>query len=167
MGKGRLHFYPTFFDKIGLEVINPHDRRTKAGATPVNIECAPEGAKGTFSLLYLAPFNTNAEAEAKKDWDIICDAINKMMLEYGFSAKKSSGYGVIEKKCLGIVFKKRTNNGVKDYADALDAKNLELSAIKEIYAHEQWKMPESQVKMVNNKIVIRDFKSLAGLKGKP
>lgn len=28
---GRLYFYPTFFDKIGLEVINPHDRKTGVG----------------------------------------------------------------------------------------------------------------------------------------
>jgi CRISPR-associated protein Cmr2 len=31
--RGRLNFYPTFFDKIGLEVINPHDRKT--GVNPI------------------------------------------------------------------------------------------------------------------------------------
>lgn len=28
--RGRLRFYPAFFNKIGLDVINPHDRKTKS-----------------------------------------------------------------------------------------------------------------------------------------
>ena len=35
--RGRLNFYPTFFDQISLEIINPHDRKTKAGTNPVTI----------------------------------------------------------------------------------------------------------------------------------
>ncbi|OQY98069.1 MAG: hypothetical protein B6D35_13205, partial [Candidatus Brocadia sp. UTAMX2] len=54
--RGRLNFYPAFFDQISLEVINPHDRKTKAGTLPIYIESVPEGATGTFSLLYV-PFD--------------------------------------------------------------------------------------------------------------
>ena len=54
--RGRLMFYPTFFKKLGLEVINPHDRETGAGTLPIYLETVPKGAKGTFSLLYV-PFD--------------------------------------------------------------------------------------------------------------
>ena len=33
---GRLNFYPTFFDRIDVEVINPHSRETKAGTHPIS-----------------------------------------------------------------------------------------------------------------------------------
>ena len=46
----------TFFDLIDVEVINPHSRKTRAGTHPIYLECVPQGAKGTFSLLYV-PFD--------------------------------------------------------------------------------------------------------------
>jgi len=108
--RGRLNFYPTFFDKIGLEVINPHDRKTKAGTKPIYIESVPEGASGTFSILYV-PFDllgrqeTEVRKQVGEDITVVFDALKKMMLEYGFSAKKSSGFGIArdEFKPEGIV----------------------------------------------------------------
>ncbi len=50
---GDLYFYPTYFDKIGIEVINPHDRETGAGEQPIYFESVPSGAKGEFLLLYV------------------------------------------------------------------------------------------------------------------
>ncbi len=32
--KGRLYFFPTFFNEISLEVINPHDRKSKSRQEP-------------------------------------------------------------------------------------------------------------------------------------
>ncbi len=101
--RGRLNFYPTFFDQIGLEVINPHNRNTKAGKNPLYIESVPVDADGIFSLLYV-PFDLmgRQEGEVKKavakDLELICTAIKEMMLTYGFSAKKSSGFGVVKDK---------------------------------------------------------------------
>jgi len=51
--QGRLFFFPTFFDKIGLEIINPHDRERRVGKNPILFECVPAGATGTFRLLYV------------------------------------------------------------------------------------------------------------------
>ncbi|WP_295102299.1 RAMP superfamily CRISPR-associated protein [uncultured Candidatus Kuenenia sp.] len=105
--RGRLNFYPTFFDKISLEVINPHDRKTKAGTVPIYIESVPDGATGTFSLLYV-PFDLMGKlsGEIKKqvtgDINMVSDSLKEMMLTYGFSAKKSSGFGVAEKDIKGI-----------------------------------------------------------------
>ncbi len=89
---GRLRFYPTFFDLIGLEVINPHDRRTRAGKKPIYMESVPVGTSGTFSLLYV-PFDSVSEPEGRADLALVAEAIREMMLTYGFSAKKSSGFG--------------------------------------------------------------------------
>lgn len=107
--KGRLHFYPTFFDRIGIEVINPHDRMTKAGKNPITIETVPPGTEGVFSLLYL-PFDlicfpAEAKTEFCSDIEFIMYLIKEMMRTYGFSAKKSSGFGIAKdniKGCLTI-----------------------------------------------------------------
>ncbi len=103
---GRLHFYPTFFNQISLEVINPHDRKTKAGTLPIYIESVPVDAGGTFSLLYM-PFDLMGRPEADvkeeviKDLETVFHAIKKMMLTYGFSAKKSSGFGIVSEDIKG------------------------------------------------------------------
>lgn len=97
--RGRLSFYPTFFDAIDVEVINPHSRKTRAGVQPIYLECVPTGAKGAFSLLYV-PFDLigrkgeeEIKHEAKMDLQRVAEAIKAMMLTYGFSAKRTSGFG--------------------------------------------------------------------------
>ena len=97
--QGRVSLYPTFFDKIDIEVINPHPRGTKAGTRPIYLECAPWGSVGTFSLLYV-PYDLIggdegiALAERERDLGLVARAIGQMMLTYGFSAKRTSGYGI-------------------------------------------------------------------------
>jgi len=95
---GRLHFYPTFFTQIGLEVINPHPRDTDAGQQPIYFECVPIGAEGTFTMLYvpLGMDETQARQEAAEDLQAVAKGIRAMMREYGFGAKTSSGFGAAE-----------------------------------------------------------------------
>lgn len=102
--RGRIHCYPTFFNSIDVEVINPHSRKTRAGTQPIYLECVPAGAKGTFSLLY-CPFDLigrkgaeEVKREAEADLQLIAEAIKAMMLTYGFSAKRTSGYGAAKDK---------------------------------------------------------------------
>ncbi len=98
---GRLMFYPTFFDLIDVEVINPHSRKTRAGTHPIYLECVPAGAKGTFSLLYV-PFDRigQDESETKRqvleDLQAVAEGVKAMFTQYGFGAKKSSGFGAAE-----------------------------------------------------------------------
>ncbi|OGF68319.1 MAG: CRISPR-associated protein [Candidatus Fischerbacteria bacterium RBG_13_37_8] len=99
---GMLHFYATFWDRIDMEVINPHDRKTKTGKNPIYFEVVPAGAKGFFRLVY-APFyhfelHTDEELkeEIAKDLLNVIAGLKEIMITYGFSAKKSSGYGVIK-----------------------------------------------------------------------
>jgi len=105
--KGRLTFFSTFFNKISLEVINPHDRKTKSGTQPIYIESVPEDTEGEFSLFYV-PFDLTGkpESDGKKiiarDLELICCGIKEMMLTYGFSAKKSSGFGIAKDELKDI-----------------------------------------------------------------
>ncbi len=104
--RGRLHFYPTFFDRIGLEVINPHPRDTGAGKNPIYFECVPEETPGVFTLLYV-PLDAGPKDEdtIKADLAAVARGIRAMLTEYGFGAKTSSGYGVAEPKDSEIEIK--------------------------------------------------------------
>lgn len=95
---GRLCFYPTFFDKIGLEVINPHDRKKGTGKNPILIESVPggeNGATGKFVLLYV-PFGKVEAHQVAEDLQLVAEGVEAMLTIYGFGAKTSSGFGVAE-----------------------------------------------------------------------
>ncbi len=112
--RGRLIFFPTFFNQIDLDVIAPHDRKTKTITErgPILFEVVPEGRNGIFPLLYY-PFGLieklnsgnedekrNALNEIKKDFEFLATIIPEMLETHGFGAKTSSGYGIakIEKE---------------------------------------------------------------------
>jgi CRISPR-associated protein Cmr2 len=105
---GRLFFYPTFFDRMDVLVINPHDRKTKAGTKPIFFECAPPDAKGTFSVLYASlgdPEPAQEEGlECCSDLHLLVQAMVPLFLEYGFSAKRTSGFGVVRKHTPGKLY---------------------------------------------------------------
>jgi CRISPR-associated protein Cmr2 len=98
---GRLIFFPTFFDRIDLEVLNPHKRDTGAGTVPIYLEVAPIGSSGAFHLLYI-PFDQleqNGEERCKSPSQLfaqVAQGIEFMLIELGFAAKKSSGFGVAD-----------------------------------------------------------------------
>ncbi len=120
---GCLHFYPTFFDRIGLEVINPHDRKTGAGKQPIYFECVPAGTHGVFSLLYVPLYlqhinqdadccqdspiqvpqratdsspSTSLHLMVEQDLRLLARGIKAMITQYGFGAKTTSGFGVAD-----------------------------------------------------------------------
>jgi CRISPR/Cas system CMR subunit Cmr6 (Cas7 group RAMP superfamily) len=102
---GRVYLYPTFFDCIDLEVINPHDRETKTGRMPIYLESVPIGAEGTFSLLY-SPFDLigkmeDHRLEVAEDLETVAEAVQAIMLTYGFGAKTTSGFGGAEDTLVG------------------------------------------------------------------
>ncbi len=99
---GRLHFFPTFFEDISLEVINPHDRKTGIGVRgPILLECVPQGARGEFILIYVpfGPIGQTDEAiraEVAEDLQVLAKGIREMLTINGFGAKTSSGFGTAE-----------------------------------------------------------------------
>lgn len=107
--QGRLIFYTTFLDQVSLDVITPLRRETRTPRRgPILFEMVPVGSRGTFSVLYF-PFDllhllrhcditakARATDEIKEDLETLKEAIPAMLMTYGFAAKKTSGYGVVE-----------------------------------------------------------------------
>uniref|UniRef100_A0A7C4ATB3 CRISPR type III-associated protein domain-containing protein n=1 Tax=Desulfomonile tiedjei TaxID=2358 RepID=A0A7C4ATB3_9BACT len=92
---GALVCYPTWFNKIGFEVINPHSRTRRAGTQPIYYEVVPAGTKGRLRLLY-SPLPGEIERDKVTPADFIASFINsiKELLEtYGISAKRTAGLG--------------------------------------------------------------------------
>ncbi|MCB8954652.1 MAG: hypothetical protein H6650_21825 [Ardenticatenales bacterium] len=98
---GRLYFYPTFFDQLSLEVINPHDRETGAGKLPIYFEAVPAGASASFTLLY-TPLDrvgedaTETRRQVFADLQLLAEGLESLFTVYGFGAKTSSGFGLAE-----------------------------------------------------------------------
>jgi CRISPR-associated protein Cmr2 len=109
--QGALVFYPTWFDKIGFEVINSHDRRRRAGTQPIYYEVVPgrrpnsnnagsyeEGGKGTLHLLY-APWPGMKSRQSPEVWlPQLLQATEELLTRYGISAKRTVGWGTAEIK---------------------------------------------------------------------
>ena len=95
--KGRAIFYPIFFDKLSLEVINPHDRKTKAGTKPIYYEVVPKDSESTLQIIYI-PFDAILEddkkiqKEAKQDLEFLTKCIERLS-KNGLGAKTKLGWG--------------------------------------------------------------------------
>jgi len=102
--KGRAIFYPTYFDSLSLEIINPHDRRKRAGTNPIHYEVVPAETEGIFQLIYI-PFDAvlksdeDVKDEAQKDLENIIEAL-KQLSEKGIGAKTKLGWGKFEIRYL-------------------------------------------------------------------
>lgn len=91
---GALVFYPTWFNKVGFEVINPHSRKTRAGTQPIYYEVVPAETKGRLRLLY-APLPGEIENDKVRPADFIdsfIDSIKALLETYGISAKRTAGW---------------------------------------------------------------------------
>jgi len=91
--RGALVFYPTWFNRIGFEVINPHRRATRAGTQPIYYEVVPPRAKGTLYLLYAPGPGMKPEARPEEVLPKLLEATEKLLTTYGISAKRTVGWG--------------------------------------------------------------------------
>ena len=91
--RGALQFFPTWFDRIGFEVINPHSREKRAGTQPIVYEVVPTGTKGQLKLLYAPAPGSDAPPDTMVK---LVRAIEKLLTVYGFSAKRTAGWGLAE-----------------------------------------------------------------------
>ena len=129
--RGRLQFFPTFFDKIDYDVITPLDRvkRTpKSG--PIILEVVPVKSKADLTFLY-HPFDIffekglnlkeDEQIEILSDIQRIQKVLLNLLCEYGFSSKRTSGYGLAKKNSLNgsLRWSKKTDslqlNFIQDY----------------------------------------------------
>jgi len=97
--RGRLGFFPTFFDRLEVGVINPHSRETGAGQQPIHIEAVPRKATGVFALLY-SPIIAGGQdiplpgwRDVLKDLESVGKATYSLLAQLGFGAKTASGMG--------------------------------------------------------------------------
>ncbi|MDQ7031100.1 MAG: RAMP superfamily CRISPR-associated protein [Desulfonauticus sp.] len=98
--RGRAIFYPTYFNRLSLEIINPHDRKKRAGTNPIHYEVVPEETEGILQIVYV-PFdgvlmkNDDLEAQIKNDIDFLVQSIEKAK-DMGIGAKTKLGWGRFE-----------------------------------------------------------------------
>lgn len=96
--KGRVVFYPTYFDEISLEAINPHNRNTKAGSGPIYYEVVPKDSKGILQIIYI-PYDAitlpmkEIRKQIKFDYSILKELIKYAIEEMGIGAKEKLGWG--------------------------------------------------------------------------
>jgi len=96
--RGALTFYPTWFDRISYEVINPHARSTRAGSNPIYYEVVPAPTEGKLQLLYVPGLGRMKYRKIEK-YDTVTKlvgAIRGLLDTYGISAKRTSGWGAVE-----------------------------------------------------------------------
>jgi CRISPR-associated protein Cmr2 len=104
---GRLQFYPSFFTQLGLEVMNPHSRKTGAGEVPILFETVPKGAEAGFTVLYIPhdcvgrQNDPQVRARVAEDLQRLACGLQEMFCLYGFGAKVTSGFGRAEDKIEG------------------------------------------------------------------
>jgi CRISPR-associated protein Cmr2 len=91
--EGALVFYPTWFDRIGFEVINPHSRARRAGTQPVYYEVVPPGTQGALYLLYAPWPGMELAADPREFLPRLLEAIEDLLTRYGISAKRTVGWG--------------------------------------------------------------------------
>ncbi len=91
--RGALAFYPTWFNRIGFEVINPHSRARRAGTQPIYYEVVPPKAQGTLSLLYAPWPGMKPAIEPREELPKLLEAIEDLLTIYGISAKRTVGWG--------------------------------------------------------------------------
>ena len=130
--RGALAFYPTWFPRVSFEVINPHSRKTRAGTQPIYYEVVPPRTQGTLRLLY-APLPgqaTRDPGQATRDYvdpehavGKLLDAIKKLLTVYGFSAKRTAGWG------LATVDEWVVRNGKTSHSGTLDVVKSRLGEL--------------------------------------
>lgn len=130
--RGALAFRPTWFDKVGFELINPHDRKRRAGTVPITYEVVPgrrvvrtnqgeqetPGAQGSLRLLY-APLP--GSGTPKDTFDNLFAAIEKLLTVYGFSAKRTAGWGLATVSTWKVAGVGGVKADIYSCADALTA----------------------------------------------
>lgn len=93
---GALICYPFFLSggSLGLEAINPQDRKTGAGSVPVKYEVVQPGATGTF--FFLLP-NLPGRCRLSSDHvSSLIDDLKFLCTQGGISAKSSTGWGALK-----------------------------------------------------------------------
>lgn len=101
--QGCLYTYPLFWKgDIGLEVINPHDRRSGTGINPIKYEVVSVG--GRASLFLMIVNRTEEYEKLARYFGLLKEPISILLEHSGLSAKRSAGWGdVAVEDCEGWI----------------------------------------------------------------
>ena len=125
--RGRAIFYPTFFKQLSLEVINPHDRKKRAGTMPIYYEVVPKDTEGFLQIVYI-PFDSvlknrdEIEKEVKEDIVNLIKAIEKTQ-NLGIGAKSKLGWGQFSLKDKFYCINKEIKNIEVDWEKCEEKSN--------------------------------------------
>ena len=124
---GSLYFFPTFFTRKGLEIINPQNREKRVGSNPILFESVPADSPGIFTLLYV-PFITEdvdtMKEQAATDLEAVIQATKAMFRIYGFGAKTHSGFGQAQETIRDVLLEMRAIGIEKISASTLSFEQL-------------------------------------------
>ena len=106
--RGRLQFFISHFGGTGQYVTQSLSRKTKTGSVPVSYETIPERQSAWFTLLYCTYADgcenpEQALIDSRRHLEITAEAVAVMLLETGFGAKKTSGFGIAEDPVAGTL----------------------------------------------------------------
>lgn len=153
---GRLYFFPTFFDQIDLEVINPHNRETDVGDRgPILMECVPVGATGSFMLLSI-PFDRigkdkeETRRQIAEDLKLLAEGVEAMLTIYGFGAKTSSGFGVGDVQGQGQLLIHYPDSGKAMVKPASPVEPSVVSNFISEYSEEDFKLKPNEWRKTRN-----------------
>jgi CRISPR-associated protein Cmr2 len=145
---GCLYFFPTFFTQKSLEIINPQDRKLRAGEKPITFESVPGGIKGTigtFTLLYV-PFDLiggderQTRKQVSEELKLVASGLQAMFCDYGFGAKTSSGFGLAKETISGsLVLRMSGNEEQKGEEKITTAQPVESSLARYLEAPDRLK----------------------------
>lgn len=183
--QGCLYTYPLFWNgNIGLEVINPHNRTTMTGTTPIKYEVVKKDGTTTFVLLFINKISlTEKQVKTPIDSAVkylkLLEPVISVLIEHsGLSAKRSSGWGSVtiqsapDSSILNILIPEKclTDKGLKaaDNQDDLWSSIIdENGMLKDINDTQQFKtdiivkltgMSQTQVKKKRNNKQMDDIK---------
>lgn len=99
--KGRAIFYPTYFDALGFEIINPQNRNKRAGGDIAFYEVVPKNTEGIFQMLYtphdaVIKSDEKIKEEVKTDFAFLKEIIEYVLKYRGIGAKTKLGWGRAE-----------------------------------------------------------------------
>lgn len=100
---GRLVFGDVLFDKVDLDVFSPHERIRGVADHPVTFEVVPAGATAEWSIAFWerVPGELDSEA-ARKILGTVFNSLSELLQDFGFSAKRTSGYGLANMQSLEV-----------------------------------------------------------------
>lgn len=95
----RLICLPSFFDAISLEILNPHEKKTRSGTIPIYFEVIAKGQSSNLKFNYV-PFdlvgkkNEDIQKEVKQDLVFIWKILERLEKDWIWS-KTKYGWGKI------------------------------------------------------------------------